>query len=230
MLIYALADIHGSLKRISLIKNNIKKFNPDLVVVAGDITNYTHSVPIIERLNGLQAQVLAVRGNTDMPRIDHLLDVYPNTTSLHFKQISINGIRFAGISGTLPVPFSSRIRLRENHALKKLQNIMEHPVTLVIHTPPRGTLDHVMGKFSAGSGNLYKFLLKNQPDMLLCGHIHESAGIKYLGKTLVVNCSISKSSAGALIEYHKGRKPGVEMLKRTETQGDFNKLHMKPHI
>jgi len=216
MIIYAAADIHGSPKRISLIKDNIKKFTPDILVVAGDITNYTKAVSVIAQLNDMPISVLAVRGNADLPRVETLLDTYPNTHSLHFKQISRNHISFTGISGTIPVPFSSRICLREKRALNKLEPFINNSSVLIVHTPPRWTRDEVMGKFSAGSKNLYKFVRKIQPSLLICGHIHERTGIASIGKTLVVNCSISKTCSGAIIEYHKGKKPKAEIIKRTD--------------
>ncbi|MBW1848664.1 MAG: metallophosphoesterase family protein [Deltaproteobacteria bacterium] len=216
MIIYAVADIHGNPKRISLINDNFKKLNPDILVVAGDITNYTKAASVITQLSDMPVPVLAVRGNADLPKVENLLDKYPNTDSLHFKQISLNGICFTGISGTIPVPFSSRICLREKRALNKLESLIKDSSVLVFHTPPRWTRDEVMGKFSAGSRNLYKFVRKNQPNVLICGHIHERAGFTSIGKTLVVNCSISKTCAGAIIDYHKGGKPKAKIIKRTD--------------
>ena len=216
MIIYATADIHGNPKRISLVKDNIKKFNPDILVVAGDITNYSNAASAVTQLNDMPVPVLAIRGNTDLPRVENLLNICPNIESLHFKQISLNEICFTGISGTIPVPFSSRICLREKRALNKLEPLINSPSVLVFHTPPRWTRDEVLGKFSAGSKNLYAFVKKNQPNLLICGHIHERAGTTSIGKTLVVNCSISRSCSGAIIEYHKGGKPKAEIIKRTD--------------
>ncbi len=216
MIIYAAADIHGNTKRISLIADNVKALKPDILVIAGDITNYTNAASVIHQLNNMPIPVLAVRGNTDLPRVENLLDTSPNIDSLHLKQISINGICFTGIAGTLPVPFSSRICFKEKRALTKLEPIINSSSVLVFHTPPRWAQDEVMGKFSAGSRNLYKFVRKHQPDLVICGHIHESAGITSIGKTIVVNCSISRSCSGAIIEYQNGMKPRVEIIKKTD--------------
>jgi len=216
MRIYAIADIHGKSKRISIIKQNIKKQSPDILVVAGEITNYSNAASIISQLSDMSVPVLAVRGNTDLPRVENLIETYSNTNSLHFKQISINGIGFSGISGTIPVPFSSRICFREKRSLKKLESIANRSSVIVFHTPPRWTRDEVIGKFSAGSRNLFKFIQKNQPDILICGHIHERAGVGSIGKTIVVNCSISKTCAGAIIEYKTGEKPKIQMLTRED--------------
>jgi Icc-related predicted phosphoesterase len=139
-----------------------------------------------------------------------------NMHSLHFKKRTLNGINFSGIGGTVPLPFHSKICLREKRALNELRHLINinSPSVLVFHTPPRWTRDEVLGKFSAGSRNLYEFTKINQPNLLICGHIHERAGITRIGKTLVVNCSISRSYAGAIIEYQRNNTPKAEMIKR----------------
>lgn len=62
MRIYAVADIHGRSDKIALIRSNTQKLNPDVLVVAGDITNYTGSAGILAQLNDIPVPVLAVRG------------------------------------------------------------------------------------------------------------------------------------------------------------------------
>ena len=51
-----------------------------------------------------------------------------------------------------------------------------------------------------------------QPRLFVCGHIHERPGRAVLGKTLVVNCSMGRSGAGAWIEMETDREPAVSML------------------
>ena len=89
MKIYAVADIHGRKDRIELIESNISKFRPDVLVVAGDITSYTGSVSVISRLNDMPVPVLAVRGNTDLPKVESLLEQFPNVSSIHLRKINI---------------------------------------------------------------------------------------------------------------------------------------------
>ncbi|MBU1713935.1 MAG: phosphoesterase, partial [Proteobacteria bacterium] len=82
----------------------------------------------------------------------------------------------------------------------------------IAHPPPFGTLDKVLGKFHAGCKSLREIVSRRQPQMLICGHIHEMPGSAFLGKTLVVNCSIGMKGKGALIELNIDRPPVVEML------------------
>jgi Icc-related predicted phosphoesterase len=80
--------------------------------------------------------VLAIRGNTDLPRVENLLHIYPNTASLHFKQIAKNGVLFTGIGGTIAIPLSLQICLRKKQALYKLESRINSTKILVFHTPP----------------------------------------------------------------------------------------------
>jgi len=83
---------------------------------------------------------------------------------------------------------------------------------LVAHPPPYGTLDEGFGNLHAGSRGLRRLILDRQPRLFICGHIHERPGWAFLGKTLVVNCSMGRSGAGAWIGMETGREPTVEML------------------
>jgi len=103
--IYAVADIHGKPEKIALVREKTEALKPDALVVAGDITNYFNPVDVIEQFNHMPAPVLAIRGNTDLSRVDRLLDDYPNTTSLHLREHKIKGVGFVGISGTIMVDF-----------------------------------------------------------------------------------------------------------------------------
>ena len=123
MLIYAVADVHGKPDRIETIRNTISETRPDVLVVAGDITNIRNSVTVIKQLNALPVPVLAIRGNTDLPRVDGLLEQYPNTVCLHLKEHIINGIGFVGVSGTIPLPFRSKLGFAENRILNNLSDL-----------------------------------------------------------------------------------------------------------
>jgi Icc-related predicted phosphoesterase len=50
---------------------------------------------------------------------------------------------------------------------------------------------------------------KKQPRLLICGHIHESAGVAEVGATTVVNCSLPRTGQGVMIELEDGNQPVV---------------------
>jgi Icc-related predicted phosphoesterase len=212
MLIYAIADIHGRGKRISSIHDIILSNKPDLLVIAGDICSIFNSSGVKSLFGNLSLPILAVRGNSDSKKIETPHPGLPNISFLNFSNVLINGFSFTGIGGTIPMPFASRIQFFEKQPIKNLESIINNDSVLIAHPPPRGILDEVLGKFHAGSRSMNEIILKCQPQLFICGHIHERPGSAFLGKTLVVNCSIGMKGKGALIELNKNRPPVVEMV------------------
>ena len=212
MRIYAVADIHGRSDKIALIRNNALQLNPDVLVVAGDITNYTGSTGILAQLNAIPVPVLAVRGNTDLSRVENLFEYFSNISPLHLSQVTIGNTPFIGLSGCIPIPFSSRVCLNQVQVNVKLKSLITNNSVLVAHPPPWGTLDEVFGRFHAGCRSLTKVIKTCQPMLMICGHIHERPGSVFIGKTLVVNCALGRKHAGAVIELDNENNLKVEML------------------
>jgi Icc-related predicted phosphoesterase len=210
--IYATADLHGHLDRLGRIEDNVVALKPDVLVIAGDITGHREPAAYIRRLNDLPVPVLTVRGNMDAQETERLLEQCSNVTSLHQKKVTINGVSFVGMGGTIPVPFSSRICLREKQMIEVMDHLIRVDSVLVVHPPPYGTLDEGFGNIHAGSRGLRRLILEKQPKLLICGHIHEKPGWALIEKTLVVNCSMGRSGAGALITLSGDAVPTVRML------------------
>jgi Icc-related predicted phosphoesterase len=181
-------------------------------VIAGDITGHHELSSLIGQLNDLPIPVLAVRGNMDSQEVEKLLEQYPNISSLHKKKVTINGVSFVGLGGTIPVPFRSRICLREKRLIEETDYLIRRDSVLVSHPPPYGTLDEGFGNLHAGSRGLRRLILEKQPRMLICGHIHEKPGVALLAKTIVVNCRMGRSGAGAVIGMNNGHTPVVSMI------------------
>ena len=200
MRIYAVADIHSKADRIKQIKETIDRFRPKIMIIAGDIVNFTRPEQVIRKLSELKIPILAISGNTDPSRMENLFKGDSYIKSIDKKPFSQDGTTFVGISGTTPLPFLSKICLREKKALEKIKPLLKTPAILVTHTPPRGTLDMVAGTSHAGSIVLRDFIRSQQPNLLLCGHIHEAAGVDKIGQTTVVNCAMNKKGAGAVID------------------------------
>ena len=212
MRVYAVADIHGKNDRFERIRDNLLDLKADILVLAGDISNFTQPGKILSRLNALPVPILVIRGNSDLKRVDHLFSALPNCIPVHAVCTTIKSISFVGIGGTLPIPFRSRICLNEQSCLKKVEPLVNTHTVLVTHTPPYGYQDLVMGRFHAGSMGLRKLINKCQPQVLICGHIHEGDGMSVVGKTRVVNCALSRSSSGALLVFKNGNLAAHEMI------------------
>lgn len=211
MRILSVADLHGSPIRLALIRERLAVLKPDVLVIAGDITKFGKPADYLDRLNDLSLPVLAVRGNTDPPSLEDLLGRYANLTSLHRKRVILQGVSFIGLGGTLPVPFRSRIGLREKEMMEKTGPLIDGLSVMVAHPPPYGILDEVLGRFHTGSNGLRDIVLGREPRVLLCGHIHERPGMARLGRTVVINCNMV-SGGGALVELKGESAPAVTLL------------------
>jgi len=199
MILYAVADIHGKKENLDRIERTVRERTPDVLVAAGDVATRRDALPVLERLDGLSIPVLLVRGNMDPPDLDLLAGPYRCIESLHRREVAVEGMSFAGISGTLPIPFRTRVSLREKNDWTDLASRVRRETILVAHPPPLGILDRAFGMFHSGSRGLRDLVLRTEPRLLLCGHIHEAAGADRLGRTLVVNAAMGRKGGGALI-------------------------------
>ena len=212
MLIYAVADIHGKKSRLTKIERQLAVHKPDLMVIAGDLSNYLQPDRVLAHLNALPLPVLVIRGNTDLQRVQARFQSYPNLKPLNLQPVMISQIPFVGLSGTIPVPFRSRIRFKEKNLFKQAATRVTKQTVLVAHPPPYGFLDEVAGRFHAGSRKLADLIVGAQPALVLCGHIHERPGAVSIGQSLVVNCNVTRDSSGALITIQPGQSPSVTLL------------------
>jgi Icc-related predicted phosphoesterase len=212
MRIYAVADIHGKTEKIDKIKTVISREAPDVLVVAGDISNFISPLKPFKQLRDIGIPIFGIRGNSDRKRVEKLLLEQKNTTLLNHVPVPYLGNRFLGLNGTIPLPFFSKICFRETHRLDSFKHSITPDTILVVHPPPRGICDKVGNRFNAGSFQL-KTLIKNHPPlMVLCGHIHEQAGYQFFKNILVVNCAMNKIFGGAIIDCKKGLLLKIKMI------------------
>lgn len=212
MRIYTIADIHAKPGNLQKICSVVSEYNPDVLVVAGDIINYIYLKKTFKILNDLSIPVLVVRGNSDPAYVEKYFNRFPNLTSLHLNKVILNSIPFTGLSGTVPLPFRNKVRFFEKSLMNKAHPMIDSQTVFVVHTPPRGCLDEVAGRFHSGSKMVRDLVDKTQPRLLICGHIHEAAGIDKIGETTVVNCGMPGNGKGMMIELKHGEKPVVEMV------------------
>ncbi|MBI9076683.1 MAG: metallophosphoesterase family protein [Desulfatibacillum sp.] len=214
MLVYAVADIHGNPHHLETIRNTVQREQPDVLVVAGDLSSHFGSGAreVMTALGLLNVPVFAIHGNTDGKSTRELMAQTPGITDLHLKLAHVNGVTFVGAGGTVPVPFRSRLALFEKGMVRQLERLMTPGCVLVVHPPPFGVTDRVLGRFNAGSRSVAALVKKQEPSLCICGHIHENAGSAMLDGTLVANCAMGRASAGALIHLENGLIPDCQMV------------------
>jgi Icc-related predicted phosphoesterase len=191
MVIVSITDIHG---RREIDREKAQSLAAaDLLVISGDITQFGGEADarlIIENLQNINSNLICIPGNCDQLSVNQYLTSVG--LNLHGDTKVIDGLAFYGLGGSSTTPFGTPQEygddvLRENLAkFKKDPSARRH--ILVSHAPPHGTkVDRTMLGIHAGSQAVRGFIDEFQPDLCLCGHIHEAVGSDRIGKTLVLN-------------------------------------------
>ncbi|OGQ89629.1 MAG: hypothetical protein A3J85_06050 [Desulfobacula sp. RIFOXYA12_FULL_46_16] len=212
MRIYAVADIHGKTETIKKIKKKVQRESPDLMILAGDMTQYFSASKPLNQLAEFGIPVFAVRGNSDFKCVENLINDQEKIRLLNQQATEYQGNSFLGLNGTLALPFVTKVCLDETRRFREIETRVTPETILVVHPPPRGICDRVGNRFSAGSFGLRRFIENHPPLMVVCGHIHEQAGYQYLKNTLIVNCAVNKNHIGAIIDCEKNMPLHIKMV------------------
>ncbi len=202
MRILAIADIHGDKERVKRLSYLIEKNDPEVIVVAGDLTQFgpkTAADQIINELSKSGRKVLAITGNGDTPEVYDVLE--RKKVNLGSKVVNVGSAGFVGFSGgrTIQLGSSSFVTRYEPLDLKlKYWNAKKKIV--VSHVPPKGTKDKIFSGQHIGSEFLRDMVNEKQPDLVISGHVHEDAGVYTLGKTTIVNPGAFCDGYGAFID------------------------------
>jgi uncharacterized protein len=192
MVIISLSDIHGDEARVRRMIPRLK--DVDLVVLAGDITNFggrDEAARIIEPLRATGVAMIAVHGNCDLMDVASYLE--ETGISLHRRHRVIDGICFAGVGGSLPCPVRTPIEYTEDEFGRYLSEAVtgvpeDMPLVLVCHQPPYDTTnDRIASGLHVGSHSLRDFIDTHRPLACFTAHIHEAAGTDDIGPTRIVN-------------------------------------------
>jgi Icc-related predicted phosphoesterase len=181
----------------------------DVLVIAGDTLSLDHRieaqreqfetrlVPFLETLP--HERILLVAGNHDFlfddaqPWVDALP---PTVTYLLDEAVEIDGVRFWG------TPWSSFLEGwvfmdHEERLASRWAAIAPDTDVLVVHGPPFRSLDKTAPQFGSihvGSPSLREWIELQQPEAVVCGHIHEAFGVDRIGSTAVHNVSYLDAS------------------------------------
>jgi Icc-related predicted phosphoesterase len=204
--VLALTDIHGAYGRVETILAREPVF--DALIIGGDLTTCgtrKEAESALQRLRDFEKPLLVVAGNMDPPELDDLFVE---------QGISINGqgrvLENVGFFGVSAGPFSSlqtpnevseeEIFRRAEGGWREIGNARWK--VFVPHAPPRGTrVDALRSGEHVGSTAVREFVERYQPDLTVCGHIHEARGEDVLGQTRVVNCGPAGRGCYVILEF-----------------------------
>lgn len=187
-----IGDIHDD---ISQLKNIPCLKDAQGLIISGDLTNYggkAQAEKITSELKKVGLPILAQIGNMDLLEVNAWLD--KKGVNLHGHTLELApGIAIFGGGGSTPTPMNTPTEFPEAEYAKifesEWQNAKHYPMTVFIsHNPPRDTAcDKLENGMHVGSTAVREFIEKEQPDICICGHIHESRGIDKIGRTSILN-------------------------------------------
>jgi len=207
----AFGDIHDDISRLGDIP---ELAGASGIIVTGDITlggGVKQAARALEPLAASTPRLLAQIGNMDRGEVTNWLE--EKGWNLHararklFSDVLALGVGCSNFSpfGT-PSEFpESRLAEWMEDALAEARNSLppqenasfetrpgmwpESPrLVLISHTPPHATnCDRLHSGVPVGSTAVREFIEEHQPDVCLCGHIHEARAEDRIGKTHVIN-------------------------------------------
>jgi hypothetical protein len=195
MRIAGLTDLHGKIVNF----NKILLYNPDIIVISGDITHFGRNLRIIDYLKCIMEkegiEVLTVPGNCDTKNtIDKLNNVGINIDE---KLVNIDSVKFVGLGGSNKTPFNTPNEYTEEELLAKFKNatknvkkeLLLNNFIFITHAPPKNTMADRVNNCNVGSKAVRKIIEEYQPSLVICGHIHESRCIDKIKNSYIVNPS-----------------------------------------
>ncbi|MEK6918025.1 MAG: metallophosphoesterase [Nanoarchaeota archaeon] len=188
--ILAVGDVHGDLTMINRLADRAKKENVDIIILSGDLTFAERSIKgIIGPFAKQKKPILIIPGNHESVATNALLaELYsPYSKNLHGYYIVKDGIGFFGAGTANMGPHQIKDSeiydlLKRSH--EKIKNLSKK--IMVTHIHPENSKMEFSG--FKGSKAVKKAIESFQPDIAICSHIHEAAGLEEkIGKTRVIN-------------------------------------------
>jgi Icc-related predicted phosphoesterase len=151
----------------------------DFVVGAGDFANQRRGLRIcLDILRNIERPTILVAGNNEST--DELRAAcadWPAATVLHGTAKTVQGTTFFGLAGGIPVtPFGTwSYDFSDTQATALLAECPRECI-LVTHSPPYGWVDVSSQGKNLGSSAIRDAVIRLRPKLVVCGHIHGSAG------------------------------------------------------
>jgi uncharacterized protein len=208
--ILVFSDMHGNRRVIDMAKRILEKNDYDMVVYLGDFSekmgddkaNIEDAESMISALSDL-AELKMLFGNCDSQALrDFLVD---QKVSFHDELFFKGKSALVGRGGSHPTPFHTPSEFSEFEIEKSLKKILDaaaardaEKLILFTHEPPSNTKADQVSGGNVGSGALRHIIETYQPNLNVCGHIHESKSIDHIKGTTVIN--VGQASNGHFLK------------------------------
>lgn len=206
----AVGDIHDETDRFAKIPELAQA---DGIIVTGDLTitgGVKQAEMVMDVLRSHNPMVLAQIGNMDRPEVDLWLSEQGWNLHTTTRELTPDTVIF-GVGASTFTPFGTPSEFPESAFAAWLETCWQkarnypHSV-LVSHNPPKDTAcDVIPGDVHVGSTAVREFLEEAQPDICLCGHIHEARAVDRVGRTIVVNPGALAQGGYVLLRSNSGQ-------------------------
>jgi len=189
MKILAAGDLHGDKKAAKELAERAVKEHVDLVILNGDIVEEGDVEGIVGIFKEKNQKVLILPGNHEMPATTQFLADLYGFTNIHAYSMQLGDIGLFGCGGAN----MGLNQLNDKETFYALKSGFERvkksqKKVMVTHMHPANTMIEKFSQFVVGSKGLKKAIDEFQPDILICGHVHEAEGIEEkIGKSTVIN-------------------------------------------
>src|SRR5450432_1781370 len=158
------------------------------------------------KLRGGEIGCIVNGGNDDIWEIDQVIESSPCVTFAEGKVLDLDGFSLVSMGWTNPTPWDTFREAPEDELAAKIEAVAGGVPDMGraifnFHAPPYGTgldeapaLDSTLRPIHGGevmkpvgSMAVRDSIMKHQPMLSVHGHIHESRGIKKMGRTLAIN-------------------------------------------
>ena len=201
----ALSDIHG---------RNIDKLTtlPGLaqargILFAGDFVRHDkhEACTAVEAISSINKRIMAVPGNSDDIEVEAFLE--GKGLNVHRKVVEIATEAYLiGIGGSTTTGFNTPREYKEEDYAVWLNQLHQQVrgdsrLVLMSHTPPFDSgADRILSGKHVGSTAIREFINRTQPDLCICGHVHESKTLEKHGRTTLLNAGSFMDGGYALIK------------------------------
>jgi Icc-related predicted phosphoesterase len=209
MKIVSFGDVHMAIGQMNKIA--LELATADLLVLSGDLTNFggiADTTKVLTAARSYCSTVLALPGNLDRPEVIGFLGA--ENVALHGESRRIDQLGLFGCGGSNITPFHTPLEYQDEQLGEVLAQayagVADAPLQLMVcHTPPHATkLDRLTNGTPVGSVSVRRFIEKHQPHLCIIGHIHESPGVDFIGRTKILNAGPFAAGGYIVVHYDNG--------------------------
>ncbi len=190
MKILAASDIHGDINLARRLAEKAEKEKVDMVFLCGDLTFNEISIEgIIGPFKEKGLKVGIIPGNHESVATSNFLIERYKLVNLHGYSYYMDRVGMFGC-GSANIGLFQLSEEEIFDFLEKSHKYVEdkQKKIMITHVHPSGSLIERFTKFFPGSIAVREAIERFQPDLALCGHVHEAEGIEELiGKTKLIN-------------------------------------------